>query len=94
MYLLTKNKDDLESGAYASLDDEGTPIVQFFEREDDAVTYKTFLEALDQKLYVTEAPDEVFDKFCHVFGHAYTIVEDGDIVIPRFETLHHSNFVL
>ncbi len=90
MYLLTRNENDLESGAYASIDKDGTPIVQFFEEKDDALTYKTLLEALDQELYVSEAPDDLFDKFCHILGHAYTIVEAGDIVIPRAETLQHS----
>ena len=90
MYLLTRHEDDLESGAYASVDDEGTPIVQFFESKDDAITYKTHLEALDQELHVSEAPDDMFDKFCHVLGHAYTVVEAGEIVIPRIETMQHS----
>ena len=89
MYLLTRNEDDLESGAYASIDDDGTPIVQFFENKDDAITYKTMLEALDQELHVSEASEEVFEKFCNVLGHAYTVVEKGDMVIPRFETLQH-----
>ena len=90
MYLLTRHENDLESGAYASIDDDGTPIVQFFENKDDAITYKTMLEAIDQNLHVTETPDDMFDKFCNILGHAYSIVEEGDIVIPRFETLQHS----
>ena len=94
MYLLTRNEDDLESGAYASLDDDGTPIVQFFECKDDAITYKTMLEALGQELYVSEAPDDMFDKFCNVLGHAYSVTEEGEIVIPRYETLQHSIFEL
>ena len=90
MYVLTKIEGDLESGAYATMDEEGTPIVQFFECKDDAVTYTTMLEAIGQDIAVTEIEGDMLDKFCGILGHAYTIADEGDIVIPRLETLQHS----
>ena len=87
MYLLTKIKGDLESGAYASVDDEGTPIVQFFVDKDDAILYNTQLEALDTDAHVTEIDSDFVDKFCGVLGHAYTIVDEGEFVIPKLETI-------
>ena len=90
MYLLTKKEGDLESGAYASVDDDGTPIVQFFVNKDDAITYNTMLEALDQDISVTEIDSDAYEKFCSVIGHAYTVIEEGEIVIPKLETLAHT----
>ena len=90
MYLLTKTQGDLESGAYASVDDDGTPIVQFFVDKDDAIMYNTLLEAIDQDIHVTEIDSDIVDKFCGVMGHAYTIVEEGDFVIPKLETITYA----
>ena len=90
MYLLTKTEGNLESGAYASVDDDGTPIVQFFVNKDDAITYNTLLAAIGQDIHVTEIDSDIVDKFCGVLGHAYTVVDDGDFVIPKLETLTHT----
>ena len=90
MYILTKKEGDLESGAYASVDDDGTPIVQFFVNKDDAITYATMLEAIGQDIKVTEIDSEMLEKFCGALGHAYTIAEEGEIIIPRIETLQHA----
>ena len=87
MYLLTRVKDDIASGTFATLDDDGTRVIQFFVNKDDAVTYNTYLEALGQDLHVSEAQDEMVDKMCDALGEAYTVVEEGEIVIPRLETL-------
>ena len=87
MYMLTKKKGDLESGAYASVDDDGITIIQFFVDKDDATTYNTHLEALGQDLFVTETKSDEIDKLCSILGYAYTIVEPGDFVIPRIETI-------
>jgi hypothetical protein len=87
MYLLTRVKDDIASGTFATLDDDGTRVIQFFVNKDDAVTYNTYLEALDEHLHVSEAQDEMVDKMCDALGEAYTVVEEGEIVIPRLETL-------
>lgn len=87
MYFLTRKKNDLASGTFATMDTDGTRVIQFFVDKDDAVTYNTYLEALDQHLYVSEAQDEMVDKMCDALGEAYTVVEPGDIVIPRLETL-------
>ena len=87
MFILTKIEGDLESGAYASVDDDGTPIVQFFVDKDDAIMYNTQLEALDQDIHVTEIDKDIVDKFCSVMGHAYTIVDEGEFVIPKLETM-------
>ncbi len=90
MYILTKEQDNLESGTYASVDDDGTPIVQFFECKDDAIMYNTMLEAIGQDVEVTEIETEVLEKLTGALGHAYTIVDEGDMVIPRIETLQHA----
>ena len=90
MYLLTKKEGDLESGTFASVDEEGTPIIQFFEDKDDAITYSTYLEAIDQEIAVSEIDEENLEKFCSVVGYAYTIVDKGEMVIPRLETMTHS----
>ena len=87
MYFLTRKKNDISSGTFATIDTDGTRVIQFFIDKDDAVTYNTYLEALDQHLYVSEAQDELVDKMCDALGEAYTVVEPGDIVIPRLETL-------
>ena len=87
MYFLTRKKNDIASGTFATIDTDGTRVIQFFVDKDDAVTYNTYLEALDQHLYVSEAQDEMVDKMCDALGEAYTVVEPGDIVIPRLETL-------
>ena len=92
MFILTKKPDDVESGAYASIDKEGDTIVQFFVDKNDAETYNTHLEALDEKLYVTETKMDEADKMCCLMGYAYTVVEPGDIVIPRAETIQNDLF--
>ena len=89
MFILTKKPDNIESGAFASCDDDGDTIVQFFVDKDDAVTYNTHLEALDEKLYVTETAIEDADKMCALLGFSYTVVEPGEIVIPRLETVQN-----
>ena len=90
MYILTKEEGNLESGTYASVDDEGTPIVQFFESKDDAIMYNTMLEAIDQDVKVTEIQTELLEKLTGALGHAYTVVNEGEMVIPRMETLQHT----
>ena len=90
MYLLTKEQDNLESGTYASMDDDGHPIIQFFVNKDDAIMYNTMLEAIGQDVKVTEIESEVLEKLTGALGHAYTIVDEGDLVIPRLETLQHA----
>ena len=89
MYLLTRVEDDIESGTYATMDSDGTRVIQFFVEKDDAITYNTFLEALGQNLCVTETKDDNIDKLCDLLGHAYTVVEPGDVVYPRIETLQN-----
>ena len=89
MYLLTREEDDIESGAYASIDDDRMPIVQFFVDKEDAILYNTMLEALGHNLHVTETSNDVVDKICGIHGYAYTIVQPGELIIPRFETRQH-----
>ena len=36
MYLLTRREGEIDSGVYASLDEDGTSVVQFFVDKDDA----------------------------------------------------------
>ena len=89
MYLLTRREGEVDSGVYASVDEDGTPIVQFFVEKDAAVMYNTMLEALDQNICVTEIEDDMLEKFCSVLGHAYSVVDEGEFVIPKLETLEH-----
>ena len=89
MYLLTREEGNIESGTFATEDHDGTKMIQFFVDKDDAITYNTFLEALGEGLCITETEDQNVDKLCDVLGVAYTIVEPGEVVYPRAETLSH-----
>ena len=89
MFMLTRRPDDVESGCFASVDDDGTTVVQFFVDKDDATTYNTYLEAVGQNLFVTETAVDEVDKMCSMLGYAYTVVEPGEIVIPRIETIQN-----
>lgn len=86
MYLLTKT-GKIESGAYATRDKGGDIVVQFFELKEDAECYNTHLDALGQALVVTECPSEHIDKLCDIMGYAHTVIEAGQVVVPRIETL-------
>ena len=88
MYVLTRD-GNIHSGAYATLSPDGDIVVQFFINKDDAESYNTHLEAIDQELVVTETPNENVDKLCNLMGYAYTIIEPGEIVVPRAETQEH-----
>ena len=87
MYVLTKETDSLESGVYAGTDDDGDHIVQFFVDKDDAISYITLLEAAGQPLCITETDPDTVDKLCSALGYAYNIVEPGEIIFPRMETM-------
>ena len=87
MFLLTRNDNDIESGAYATHDADGITVIQFFVDKDDAISYNVQLEAAGYNLSVTETPDDSVEKLCELLGYAYTIVEPGEIVVPRTETL-------
>ena len=87
MYILTKKENDIESGAYATHDTDGVTMIQFFVNKDDAHTYNEQLTAIGYELSVTETPDDNIDKICDILGFAYSIVEPGDFVIPRLETM-------
>ena len=91
MYVLTQKQDDLDSGVYAGVDDDGDQIVQFFVDKDDAITYTTLLEATGQSLFITETDSENIDKMCSALGFAYNIVEPGEIIFPRVETMINDN---
>ena len=73
--------------AYATHDADGVTIIQFFVDKDDAIRYNIQLEAVGYQLSVTETPDESVDKLCDLLGYAYTVVEPGEIIVPRTETL-------
>ena len=87
MYILTREEGSIESGAYATLDTDGLTMVQFFVDKDDAITYNNLLSAVGYDLSVTETPDENVDKLCEMLGHAYTVAEPGEVVVPRAETM-------
>jgi len=87
MFILTKQEGSIESGAYATIDTDGITMVQFFVDKDDAISYNTLLGAVGFELQVTETPDESIDKLCDMLGHAYSVVEPGQVVVPRAETL-------
>ena len=92
MYLLTKQEGSIESGAFATVDNEGTTIVQFFVDRDDAVSYNIQLEAIGQELYITETKDDNVDKLCDVMGYAYSVIEPGEVIFPRIETIQNELF--
>ena len=87
MYFLTKELNNLESGIYATKDDDGLNVIQFFVDKDDATTYNEQLIAVGYDLVISETPDETVDKLSEALGYAYTVAEPGDFVIPRLETL-------
>lgn len=87
MFVLTREEGSFESGTYATYDVDGITMLQFFVDKDDAMTYNEQLSAIGYELSVTETPDESVDKICDMLGYAYTIVEPGEVVIPRFETM-------
>ena len=87
MFMLTRKKDDIESGTYATKSEDGSTVVQFFVDRDDAVCYNDQLTAVGYNLQITETPDEAVDKLCEALGYAYTVVEPGQIVIPKMETI-------
>ena len=87
MFMLTRKKGDLESGTYATKCEDGSTLVQFFVDRDDAVCYNDQLTAVGYNLEITEAPDDAVDKLCEALGYAYTVVEPGQIVIPKMETI-------
>ena len=87
MYYLTRQEDDAANGVYATKYDDGSTIIQFFVEKDDATTYNTQLNAVGYDLVVSETPDETVEKLSEALGYAYTVVEPGEIVIPRLETL-------
>ena len=87
MYFLTKLENSVESGVYATKDDDGTTCVQLFVNKDEAVMYNDQLASVGYELQISEAPDEHIDKMCEALGYAYTVAEPGDIVIPRLEIL-------
>ena len=92
MYLLTKQEGSIESGAFATVDNEGTTIVQFFVDRDDAVSYNIQLEALGEELFITETKDDNVDKLCDVMGYAYSVIEPGEVIFPRMETIQNELF--
>ena len=94
MYFLTEKENSIESGVYATRDEDGTTIVQFFVDKDDATCYNEQLQAVGFELAISEAPDDAVDKLCDILGHAYSIVEPGDIVIPKLEILHDTIGIL
>lgn len=87
IYILTKKEDDIDSGTFATLDDNGDPLIQMFLDKDDATTYNVHLEAVDQTLFITEVENDSLEKLCGVMGYAYNIVEPGEVVIPKVETM-------
>ena len=92
MYLLTKQEGSIESGAFATVDNEGTTIVQFFVDRDDAVSYNIQLEALGEELFITETKDDNVDRLCDVMGYAYSVIEPGEVIFPRMETIQNELF--
>ena len=91
MYVLTQEENDLDSGVYAGVDDDGDQIIQLFIDKDDAITYSTLLEATGQSLFITETDGENIDKLCSALGFAYNVIEPGEIIFPRIETMINDN---
>ena len=89
MFILTQEEGDIESGAYATKDVDGTTVVQFFVDKDDAICYSEQLKAVDYELEITEVPDEAVEKLSEALGYPYTVVEPGEFICPRMEILEH-----
>ena len=87
MFVLTKGQNTLRDGAYATYSENGTVVIQFFVDKEDAMSYNVQLEAMGtDELFVTEVSDEEsINKLCDLLGYAYSIVEPGDVIIPRLE---------
>ena len=90
MFIITQEEDNIESGTYATLDKDGFQIVQVFENKDDAIMYNTQLEALGFELSISEIDDDDVDKMMDTLGIAYSVVEEGDLVIPKLEMLQQA----
>lgn len=92
MFVLTKLEDKLDGGLYATADADGNVIVQVFVDKDDALCYNTHLEAIDLGLFVTKIEESYkVQKLCEMMGYAYTIIDKGQVVVPRVETLQNDN---
>ena len=69
------------------MDMDGNTTVQMFASEDDAISYNVQLEAIGQELFVREIEDSTnIDKLCEVMGYAFTVIQPGEVVVPRYET--------
>ena len=88
MYALTKD-GTFESGVYAILGVDDMTTVQFFVDKDDADSYNTQMEAIEQDLVVTEVPGDKIGQMCDMMGYAHVVVEPGHTVIPRVEILQY-----
>lgn len=87
LFAITNNPDEPTAGLYATVDSDGATTVQLFVSEDDAISYNTQLEAIGQDLHVSEISDSNnIDKLCGVLGFAFTIIQPGEVVVPRYET--------
>lgn len=87
LFAITNSPEDPTSGLYATMDADGETTVQLFVSEDDAVSYNVQLEAIGQDLHVSEIVDSSnIDKLCEVMGYAFTIIQPGEVVVPRYET--------
>lgn len=89
-FVLTRKPDDIQSGTYATVDKEGLHVIQFFQEKEDAIRYNLQLEALGMDLHISETPADNVDKFCDIVGCAYSVVEPGEVVIPRLEIMQNS----
>ena len=93
VYIISVDEKDPTSGMYAVLDEDGQTMVQVFLYKDDATSYNVHLEALGQDLHVCELQDRtpVFN-LCEMMGYGFVIINKGEVVVPRIETLKSDLF--
>ena len=76
--------DKSGGGVYAVNNNHDKKNVNVFEQKDDAVRYKTLLEAGDYKkeIELMEIDTEAIAINCEKFGYEYSIVSKADLVVP------------
>jgi hypothetical protein len=87
LYVLSPGGDIYNDGVYASVSVDGTREVIIFTNNDDAIRYQLQLEAIDVPMDVVEVETSELTTYCELNGFAYVIVEEGELVFPRIETL-------
>lgn len=87
LYVLSPGGDIYKDGVYASVSVDGTREVVIFTNRDDVVRYQIQLDAIDVSMDIVEVETSELTTYCELNNFAYVIVEEGELVFPRVETL-------